>query len=444
VTESSIEAAGAEAADSHVAPRPARGYAYYVLGVLTLVYVVNFIDRQILSILMEPIRLDLHLNDSELGLLSGLSFALFYAAFGLPIARLADTGSRRNIIAACLAAWSLMTGVCGFAQSFVQLLLARIGVSIGEAGASPSSHSLIADLFPHGKRSTALAIYSTGIPIGTLIGLAAGGWINEAFNWRAAFMVIGVPGVVVAALVALTVREPARGGADHAAAIHAPPGSLRALWAIKSYRRLTIAASLHAFTAYAGLQWNPAFMIRIHHMKTGQVGLLLGLIIGVTGVAGTLGGGLLSDLFGRKDARWYAWLPAMVIGAAIPFYLAAYLAQSASAALLLLIMPALAGNCFTGPVFGAVQSLAPLRTRALAAAVLLFVISVVGLGLGPLLVGVLSDLLASALGRNSLRWAMCAAAVAEAASIAVFLRAADSLRADLAAAHAQAEAGALA
>lgn len=425
------------AAEARPAVGRSRAYAGYVLGVLTVVYVFNFVDRQILSILMEPIRLDLRLNDSELGLLSGLSFALFYASFGLPIARLADKASRRNIIVACLAAWSVMTAVCGFAQTFVQLLLARIGVSIGEAGASPSSHSMIADLFPHGRRSTALAIYATGIPIGTLIGLAVGGWINQAFNWRIAFMVVGLPGLAAAAIVALTIREPARGGVDGAVAPPAQPSALRELWAIKSYSRLTIAASLHAFTAYAALQWNPAFLIRIHGMKTGQVGLLLGLVVGVTGAVGTLGGGYLADRFGRRDARWYAWLPALIIGCGIPFYLAAYLAGGASAALLLLIIPALGANCFTGPVFGAVQSLAPLRTRALAAAVLLFAISVVGLGLGPLTVGVVSDLLKSTCGRDSLRWAMCSAALAEVAAIAVFLHAAASLRGDLSVANAR-------
>jgi predicted MFS family arabinose efflux permease len=413
---------------------PTRGYARYVLAILTVVYVFNFIDRQILSILMEPIRLDLHLSDSELGLLSGLSFALFYASFGVPIARLADKTSRRNIIVVCLAAWSVMTAVCGFAQSFVQLLLARIGVSVGEAGASPSSHSMIADLFPHGRRSTALAIYATGIPIGTLIGLSVGGLINQAFNWRVAFMVVGLPGLIAAALVALTIREPVRAGAA-AGSVHS--GALRELWAISSYRRLTLAASLHAFTAYAALQWNPAFLIRIHGMRTGQVGLWLGLIVGVTGTIGTLGGGYLADRLGRRDARWYAWLPALTIGCGIPFYLAAYLASGASSALLLLIVPALCANCFTGPVFGAVQSLAPLRTRALAAAVLLFIISVVGLGLGPLTVGIVSDLLKSKLGRDSLRWAMCSAAIAELAAIVVFLRAASSLRRDLAMANAR-------
>ena len=437
MAETLIAAERVGAAEAGLKPGRGRAYAGYVLAVLTGVYVFNFIDRQILSILMEPIRLDLHLNDSELGLLSGLSFALFYASFGLPIARLADKASRRNIIVACLAAWSVMTAVCGLTQSFVQLLLARIGVSIGEAGASPSSHSMIADLFPHGKRSTALAIYATGIPIGTLIGLAVGGWINQAFNWRVAFMVVGLPGLAAAAIVALTIREPARGGIDGAAAVPARPGALRDLWAIASYRRLTLAASLHAFTAYAALQWNPAFLIRIHGMKTGQVGLWLGLIVGITGTIGTLGGGYLADRLGRRDARWYAWLPALVIGCGIPFYLAAYLAGGAQAALLLLIIPALSANCFTGPVFGAVQSLAPLRTRALAAAVLLFVISVVGLGLGPLTVGVVSDLLKSAFGRDSLRWAMCSAALAEIAAIAVFLQAAASLRGDLKHANAQ-------
>ena len=404
------------------------GYAYYVLGVLMLVYVFNFVDRQVLSILMEPIRHELHLSDSQLGLLSGLSFALFYAVAGLPIARLADKSSRRNIIAASLAMWSGMTALCGLASGFGQLLAGRVGVAVGEAGSGPAAHAMIADLFPDGRRSTALAVFSTGVPIGILLGLVGGGWLNQAFNWRTAFVVVGLPGLAVSLLVLLTVREPMR--------IHSltksSPGTLRealkGLWAVRSFKYVTLAAAIHAFTAYGAQQWNPAFLIRTFHLTTKQAGLGLGLLAGATGVIGTLGGGWLADRLGRTDPRWYARLPALLIGVSLPFYVAAYLwAPSASVALGLLAIPSLFGNSFTGPTFAIVQTLTPERSRALASAVLLFIISLIGFGLGPLTIGLVSDALTPMFGGHSLGRAISINAIGDVAAVVLFLIAAKDL-----------------
>ncbi len=404
------------------------GYAYYALGVLMLVYVLNFVDRQVLSILMEPIRRDLRLNDSQLGLLSGLSFALFYALAGLPIARLADTSSRRNIIAASLAMWSGMTALCGLAGGFGQLLAGRVGVAVGEAGSGPAAHSMIADLFPDGRRSTALAVFSTGVPIGILIGLVGGGWLNQTFDWRTAFVVVGLPGLAMSILVMLTLREPPRGLPLSHPSARSLGVALKDLWAIRAFKYLTLAAAIHAFTAYGAQQWNPAFLIRTFHLTTKQAGLGLGLMAGTTGVIGTLGGGWLADRLGRRDPRWYARLPALLIALSLPFYVAAYLwAPSASAVLSLLVIPSLFGNSFTGPTFAVVQTLAPERSRALASAVMLFIISLIGFGLGPLTIGIVSDALAPTLGVHSLGRAISINAIGDVASVALFLIAARDL-----------------
>ncbi len=379
--------------------------AKYALGILFLVYVFNLIDRQILSILMEPIRRDLNLSDTQLGLLSGLSFALFYAVAGIPIARAADRFSRRNIIVIALTVWSVLTAVCGLAQNYWQLLLTRIGVAVGEGGGGPASHSMLADLFPPEKRATALAIFSCGVPVGILFGLAVGGWINETFDWRTAFFVVGLPGVLLAVVLLLTVKEPPR-------TVKQPekrPSTaevMRTIWANRSFRNLSIATGLHVFSAYAVLQWHPAFMIRTYEIGTAQVGLYLGLLIGVCSAIGTFLGGYFADVLGKFHSRWYAWLPGIEIFITVPFYVFAYFAPTFELALMFLVVPTLLSNGFTGPVFGTIQTLAPPHMRATAAALLLFIIAVVGQGLGPQAVGLLSDLLRPETGEESLRYAM--------------------------------------
>jgi predicted MFS family arabinose efflux permease len=420
-------AATAEAAAPAAATPVSRAYARYALALLLLVYVINYVDRQVLSILVEPIRRELGLSDTQIGLLSGLGFALFYAAAGLPIARLADRTSRKGIIAGCLALWSGATAVCGLAANFTQLLAARIFVAVGEAGAGPAGHSMLADLFPHGKRATALAVFSCGVPIGILVGLLAGGWLNQAFDWRTAFVVVGLPGVAVALVVMLTLKEPPRSGEASAAPAATTREALGALMKIPAYNYLVVASALHAFTSYGALQWNPAFMIRVHGLSTAEAGLALGLISGVTGVVGTLAGGWFADLLGRRDNRWYAWLPALMIGVRAPLFITAYLAPTPALAIACLILPGFLGNSFTGPVFGTIQTLAPVRTRAFASAWTLFVISLVGFGLGPLAIGMMSDALQPAYGARGLGYAISIAAVGEVVSAGLFLLAARKL-----------------
>src|SRR5262245_16966802 len=308
---------------SEPAPIP-RQHANYALGLLFVVYVFNFVDRQILAILLQPIKQDLGVSDTAMGFLTGFAFAIFYAGAGLPIARWADTGTRRTVIALGLAIWSAMTAASGLARSFAELALARIGVGIGEAAGSPPAHSLLSDYFPPARRATALAIYSSGIYVGVMIGYLLGGWINEFFGWRAAFFVVGLPGLGLAVAVRLTLREPRHGHADSvsdAAAVHSTRDVLRFVWRRRSFRHIALGAATHAFVAYGSAAWSPTFLIRVHGMRTGEIGTWLGLIAGIAGGTGALVGGLLSDRLARRDQRWHAWLVALAAIANLPFAL---------------------------------------------------------------------------------------------------------------------------
>jgi len=381
----------------------------YVLGVLVVVYTFNFIDRQILSILLEPIKLELELSDSQLGLLTGFAFALFYATLGIPIARYADRGNRRNLIALSLTIWSGFTALSGVAQNFWYLLVARIGVGVGEAGCSPPSHAMIADYYPVERRATALGIYSLGIPVGILFGFLAGGWINEFFGWRWAFFVVGVPGLLLAILVRTTVREPVRGMAEGRTASDDLPGvveTFRYLLTKPSFRHLAFGGALTAFVGYSYVSWIPSFLIRSHGMGTGEVGTWLGLILGIPGGIGIALGGYLADRFGGRDTRWYLWIVTVALAAGVPFAALVFITDSAMWALLLLNVPVLLGNFYQATSFSQTQGLAGLRMRAVAAAVLLFIINIIGLGAGPQTVGILSDLLSAEYGRESLRYAL--------------------------------------
>ena len=253
----------------------------YALLLLTIVYAFNFIDRQLLAILQESVKADLGLTDGQLGLLAGFAFALFYVTAGLPIARWADRSNRRNIVAGSVFLWSLMTAISGFTQTYSQLLLARIGVGVGEAGGSPPSHSIISDIFPPEKRASAMGFYSTGVNIGILFGFLLGGWLNEFFGWRVAFIVVGAPGILLAVLVRTTLAEPIRGLSEqHAPSIDATPPkfteALATLWHKRSFRHMAFAASLNAFCGYGTASWTASFMIRSHEMSHGRAGHLAG------------------------------------------------------------------------------------------------------------------------------------------------------------------------
>jgi MFS family permease len=387
-----------------------RRYRYYTLAVLTAVYIFNFIDRQILVILQEDIKVELALSDTQLGLLSGLSFAIFYVTFGIPIARWADKGVRRNIIAYAIGTWSFMTAASGLVANYWQLLAARIGVGVGEAGGSPPAHSMISDLFPPEERATALSIYSMGINFGVLLGFVIGGWVNDFFGWRMVFFVVGAPGLVMALIVRFTLREPPRGHSEQLQNVaDTPPfvDVLKLLWSRRSFRHMSLASGLHAFVGYGVGQWIASFFIRTYELSgTGEIATWLGLISGTAGAAGTFCGGYFADKLGRRDKRWYIWLPAWATVLAIPFSLTVYLINNYYLALSIFLVPVFLGAMFLGPTLAMTHGIVSVRMRALASAILFFVLNLIGLGLGPLFTGMLSDLLEPSLGSESLRYAL--------------------------------------
>ena len=311
-----------------VNPYASRKKAYYTLVILTIVYSFNFIDRQLLAILQEAIKADLGLSDSQLGLLTGFAFAAFYVIAGIPIARWADRSNRRDIVAISLFLWSFMTAVSGFVQNFLQLLLARIGVGIGEAGGSPPSHSIISDIFGPRERASAIGFYSMGVSIGILFGFLAGGWLNEFFGWRVAFVVVGAPGILLAIFLRITVAEPVR-GLNEKRQVSATPVPLSEvlalLWNRRSFRHMALGAGLNAFAGYSTSNWTASFMIRSHDMSTGELGTWLALTIGLGGAVGVFCGGLLADRLSARDQRWYTWLPALTGFICVPFMVAVYL-----------------------------------------------------------------------------------------------------------------------
>ena len=414
-----------------------KGYQWYVLSMLTTVYVFNYIDRNILGILGQSIKDELQISDSAFGFLGGIAFAVFYTFMGIPIARMADKKSRTVIISVCLAIWSAMTALCGMAQSFWWLVLARIGVAVGEAGGSPPSHSIISDLFPEERRGMALGVYGLGIPIGAAIGFLAGGWINEFFGWRMAFFMVGLPGLILAAVVYFTVKEPPRGLSDgfrKNVVPEAPPvrDVLKILWSKKSFRYLSIAGALHAFVGYGVGLYIPMMFQRSHGLGTGEIGTwLFGL--GFFGMIGTFGAGWLCDKLGIKDKRWYLWVPGIATLIHVPFAVFTYLYHDAQIALSVYAIAYVLSYAYLAPTFALTQSLVSVRMRAVAASILIFIMNIIGLGLGPQFTGILSDVFNNFtdLGVDSLRWAMVWVLSFNVISAILYMFAAKYLRKDL-------------
>ncbi len=418
-------------------PEFTTGYSYYALGLLFVVYVFNFIDRQVLAILLDDIKADLQVSDTAMGFLSGFAFALFYTFAGIPIARWADRGSRRTVLAIGLTLWSAMTVASGFARSFGQLALARIGVGVGEAAGSPPSHSMISDYFPPERRATALSIYAQGIYIGAMIAYLGGGYLKESFDWRTAYFVVGVPGLALALLVRLTLREPTRGYWEPETTRPHEEGLahvLRTLAARRSFVFLAIAASCQSLSGYAFLTWSPTFLGRVHQMGGLEIGTWLGLIVGIGGSLGAYLGGVIGDRLGARDARWYMFLSAIVSVVGVPFALGFLLIGDALPALLCFIPFYVVGAMYVGPLWSMTQSLVSPSMRATASAILLFILNLVGLGLGPLLVGFMNDLLADRFGAESIRYSLSAVAIIGGLAGVFFLEASRTLREDLRAA----------
>ena len=399
-------------------------YRNYILLMLTLVYVFNFVDRQLLVILQESIKKQLQLSDTQLGMLSGFTFAIFYVTMGIPIARLADKGNRRNIVTASLGLWSLMTACSGLARNFIQLLLARIGVGVGEAGGSPPAHAMLSDYFPAEKRSTALSIYSTGIYFGILVGFLMGGYLNQRLGWRMAFFVVGIPGILFGLLFYATVREPVRGATDIGTAGGGESFGrvLKVLYSSKTFVWLALATGLHVFCIYGLLNWAPSFLARLHGMKGPQIGAALGPIFGIGGAVGSIAGGYLTDRFGRRDKRLYLKIPAYAILLSIVFGAGALFLRDTTLSIICLGLCASLHSMYLGPSVSVAHSLVPASMRALTSAILFLVLNLIGLGFGPLVVGMLSDRFAPVLGVESLRWGMAIILPVSLVSMTLFFR----------------------
>ena len=387
------------------------------LWVLLIVYIFNFLDRQIVNILAEPISRDLGLNDTQIGLMTGVAYAAFYTLLGIPIARYADSPktNRVGLIAGALVVWSAMTAVCGMAQNFVQLLLARIGVGIGEAGCTPAAHSLIADMTEPAKRSSAMAFYALGIPIGTLLGMLIGGQLADIYGWRIAFIAVGLPGILLAIVVVRLISDPRRGVDGIATASQAAPqlNSAQAFTEIiksRAFLLLLAAGSAASFLSYGKTTWTTIFFQRTHGLSPGETGFWFGIWGGVAGIIGTWLGGWLADHYGKKNRRHVLTAPAIGMALAIPFALASYNAADWRIALLFLMIPTLLNSLYYGPTYSSAQGLVPMPARAMASATLLFCQNLIGLGLGPLFFGMLSDLLKPMAGAESVRWVLYGAA----------------------------------
>ena len=411
-----------------------RAHANWVLALLLLAYILNFVDRQVLAIVSPEVKQEMGLSDTELGWLLGPAFAVSFTLAGFVIARIADVASRRNVLVLGLAAWSLLTAACGLAKGFWPLFSLRFGVAVGEAAGTPPSHSMISDYFPPERRATALSVYGLGIYAGTGFGFAGGGLLLEWFDWRTAFFAAGLAGLPVALLILLTVREPVRGASEAGASTKAPPLArvLPEIFATRAFRWLMAAAACQAFLGYAVLSWGAIYLRRVFEMSAGETGLAFGGIAAVSGGIGSLGGGLLADRLARRDPRWYAWLSALVSLAAFPFAAVFVLAEQRDTALLAFAPFYLLNNLYVPSLWTLVQGLVAPGLRATASATQLAVTNIVGYGVGPVLVGALNDALAPRFGAGAIRWSLLGAAIVGAASALFFWQCGRTLREDLA------------
>jgi MFS family permease len=387
-----------------------------VLLLLLALYALNYLDRQVINILGQSIKSELRLSDLQLGLLTGTAFGIFYSLLGLPIARLADRFSRVKIITASLTLWSTLTAACGFAQSYTQLFALRLGVGVGEAGGTPPAQSLISDFFPATRRGTAMAIFNTGVPLGSFLGFLMGGFLNDSVSWRAALLVAGIPGLILAPILLRFIPEPVRGSADGIPVSASAPRqgvreAVRGLLDRPSFIWLILGGTFGIFIIYVTNTWLPPLFIRLHGMTARQVGGWMALSIGLGGALGALTGGALADKLKRRFARAEIWILMTSTALTAPAMYVAVTARNVNVALGSTVILYVLGYVWMGPTSAMVQRVAPVRTRALATGIQLFVANITALAFGPPLVGLASDVLAPLAGVQSLRWALAGASV---------------------------------
>jgi predicted MFS family arabinose efflux permease len=405
----------------------------YVLGVLSGAYMFNFADRHLLSVLIEPMKQDLGTTDTQMGLLTGMAFAIFYVLFGIPIASWADRGNRRTILAIGIAFWSIMTAATGASRGFAQVLLARIGVGAGETASGAPVHSLLSDYFPPVQRATALAIYTSGAQLGGVVGITLGGWLEEGFGWRVAFVVMGLPGILLALVVQKTIREPIRGRFDPPSAPQQASFLECASYLLRqrSFPLMSLGFAFCVMASYGAASWHPTLLRRIHDMSGTEVGLWLGLAAGGSAMVGGIVTATLTDRLGRRDPRWYLALPAINTLLAAPLTVIIPFWQDSQQAVLMIPLWAILTGSIAGPIYAMVQGVAPPHMRATAAALNLFVMTLIGMGLGPTLVGAASDYLAPSRGEDSIRFALAFVAPAQILGATLWFLAMRTLREDL-------------
>ena len=385
----------------------AKGYRAYVLTMMLLVYTFNFLDRTVVSIVQQPIKEEFGLTDTQLGLLGGPAFALLYTFLGIPIARLAERSNRMTILSVCLAIWSGFTALCGLATGYLSLFGARVGVSIGEAGCTPPAQSVIVDYFPADRRATALSIYSLGIPIGSMIAALAGGYIATEVGWRLAFIILGLPGLALALLVKLTVREPPRATS---AGDQTPSfgDTLKVLSKKPAFWHMALGGAITSFVGYGVGGFLPPFLMRVHHLSLLEASQFAGVVLGAFAAIGTFTSGFLADRISRRHPNALSWLPAAGLLVATPLFLGAYFLPSLSIAVFPLVIGACAQYFYLGPMYTVTQSVVEPRMRATATAILLFIVNLIGYALGPPFVGVVSDYMAGrALAGSGLSVDLC-------------------------------------
>ena len=406
----------------------------FILFMMTLVYVVNYLDRTVLAIVLPEIKHEFQLSDAVLGFLSGTSFAITYATLGMPLAWIADRSNRRNVIAGSVALFSAMTLLCAFTSNTLQLIVARILTGVGEAGTGPSIQSIISDLYPPTKRGAALAVYSSGTNIGLLLAFIGGGLIAEQFGWRIAFLAAGLPGIFLSIIVISRVPEPRRGHVEQINDDATAPtffATVTFLWSQRSFRWIAMGAAMSAFAGYAVVTFVPLFLSVSHGMRPSPRGLVLALLTGIGGGFGTIISGLLVDRLSPRDVRWNTFLPVVFVAIAIPFIPFFYLSPGLLTTLLFAVVPLAMSSSYLAPCLAMTQGLVPLRMRAQAAAILFFILNIIGGGLGPLCVGMLSDALHPLLGSDSIRWALLATTIPLIASAWCFWNAGRTLTDDL-------------
>ena len=383
---------------------PAPAKRRLVLAMLLLVYIFNFLDRQILGILAAPIKADLHLTDAQFGAIGGLAFALLYSVLGVPLAVLADRTSRSGVITGALVVWSGFTALCGVATSYGQLFLFRLGVGVGEAGGSAPSYALISDYYPPERRARALAIYNMGVPVGLACGVLLGGYLAQLVDWRTAFLSVGIAGIIVAPVFRWLVRDVPRPAAVAGEKVR-PREVFGILFRKPAFWLLALSGGFSSLCGYGLALWTPSVLIRSYGFDLITTGQFMGSLLLVGGATGVFLGGALADRLGRRDRAWYARLPAIAWAITVPTFAAGLLAPDPWLAWPLLLIPNALNIFWLGPVTAAVQHLVPPRMRATAGGSFLFINTLLGLGVGPLLMGAISDWLKASYGAESLRYA---------------------------------------